>query len=220
VGFTNKSEEPKEYGLYVEFAAGDPHKLLKIQVFNSTIVDDDDTNSPTIGGHNAAIGALAIGAAPFFSPELPQAFTSEGPTTILFDADGNRLANPEIRSTPALIGVDGGNTSFFNGDTAVDDDDFPNFFGTSAAAPHVAAIAALVSERAAQLGHELAPAELYEILIHSTVDIGEPGYDHLSGYGRLDAMLAMAVVSAPEPGALTMLLVAAVSLGGVRRRER
>ncbi len=139
---------------------------------------------------------------------------------ILFDADGNRLADPEIRSTPALTGVDGGNTSFFNGDLPLDDDDFPNFFGTSAAVPHVAAIAALVLERAAKNGHELTPTELYEILMHSTVDIGAPGYDYLTGYGRLDAMLALAAVPTPEPGTLTMLLVASVAIGGFRRRGR
>ena len=61
-----------------------------------------------------------------------------------FDANGNRLARPEIRRKPELSATDGGNTTFFVADTIRDDDDFPNFFGTSAAAPHAAAIAALV----------------------------------------------------------------------------
>jgi hypothetical protein len=222
-GFTNNNTTAKQYGLFVEHAGGDPNKLLKIQVFDRSIVDDDDTDSPTIGGHNAAAGALAIGAAPFYRPDTAEPFTSHGPTMILYDADGNRLDTPEIRSTPALTGIDGINTSFFFSDTSWDDDSFPNFFGTSASTPHVAAIAALVMERATQLGRVITPAELYEILMRSTVDMGETGYDSISGFGRLDAMLAISsvsAVSAPEPGALTMLLLAAVSVGGIRHRNR
>ncbi len=44
--------------------------------------------------------------------------------------------------------MDGANTTFFVSDSAVDPDTFPNFFGTSAAAPHAAAIAALVLDAA------------------------------------------------------------------------
>lgn len=222
-GFTNTSGATKEYGLYIEHVAGDPNKLLKIQVFDRSIVDDDDTDSPTIGGHNAAAGALAVGAAPFYRPDSAEPFSSHGPTTILFDADGNRLAAPEIRSTPALTGIDGVNTSFFFADSAWDDDSFPNFFGTSASTPHVAAIAALVLERATQLGKLIAPAQLYEILMQSTIDLGEPGYDSITGHGRLDAMLAISAVSAlpaPEPGALTMWLLTSVSIVGIRPRRR
>ncbi|MEO1253129.1 MAG: hypothetical protein AAFW81_12385, partial [Pseudomonadota bacterium] len=83
-------------------------------------------------------------------------FSSAGGTPILFDIEGNRLSSPVRRLKPGLTGPDGGNTTFFRVDTFRDDDDgdgeftsfedgeFPNFFGTSASAPHVAAVAALM----------------------------------------------------------------------------
>lgn len=216
--FTNTSGETKSYGLFIEYVAGDANKLVKIQVFGNDIQDDDDTDSPTISGHSAAAGALAVGAVPFYSPDTAEPYTSQGPAMILYDADGNRLSVPEFRDTPSLVGVDGGNTSFFLFDSGLDPDTYPNFFGTSASAPHVAAIAALVLQRAAQIGIVLTPDQLYQLLMHSTVDIGAPGYDYVTGYGRLDAYLAVSSV-VPEPATVTSLwLASALLLSSSRRR--
>ncbi|MGE0182115.1 MAG: hypothetical protein AB7F91_14670 [Parvularculaceae bacterium] len=83
-------------------------------------------------------------------------FSSAGGTPIFFDTAGNRLRRPVVRPKPGITAPDGGNTSFFFSDTSRDDDDgdgvfqsgepgeFPNFFGTSAAAPHAAAVAAMM----------------------------------------------------------------------------
>ena len=84
-----------------------------------------------------------------------------------FDADGNRLARPEIRRKPEISATDGGNTTFFVADTIRDDDDFPNFFGTSASAPHAAAIAALVLDRRGG-GRSLSPTAMRSLLQRST----------------------------------------------------
>ena len=59
---------------------------------------------------------------------------------------GNRLPTPEVRLQPGIAAADNGNTSFFIGEDVGDLDTKPNFSGTSAAAPHAAAIAALVLE--------------------------------------------------------------------------
>jgi subtilisin family serine protease len=132
-------------------------------------VDEYDTASPTIYGHANAAGAEAVGAAAWYqtaawgSPLRPQclpaclnSFSSAGGVPILFDHDGRRLAAPEVRIKPGVTGPDGGDTSFFFSDLSfevpgtAEPDGFPNFFGTSASAPHVAAVAALMLDQRAR----------------------------------------------------------------------
>jgi len=104
-----------------------------------------------------------VAAYPFFAPFVPESFTSPGPSTIYFDTNNRRFRNPEIRQKPDIAAMDGANTTFFTADTANDDDTFPNFFGTSAAAPHAAAIAALVLDAAGGPG-SVKPKKMRQIL--------------------------------------------------------
>jgi hypothetical protein len=118
---------------------------------------------PVTYGHNSARGAMGIAAYPFFAPFVPEAFTSPGPTTIYFDKNNRRLRHTEIRQKPDMAAMDGANTTFFGGDSSADPDTFPNFFGTSASAPHTAAIAALVLDAAGGPG-KVKPNRMREIL--------------------------------------------------------
>ena len=107
-------------------------------------------------GDPATLQLRAQAGEPECVPACLNDFSSAGGTPILFNTDGERLATPEIRLKPGVTGPDGTNTSFFFNDTSRDDDDgdmvfetgepgeFPNFFGTSASAPHVATVAALL----------------------------------------------------------------------------
>ncbi len=99
---------------------------------------------PVMYGHNSAKDGHGVAAYSAFRPYIPESFSSPGPATILFDASGNRLNVPEVRQKPDIAAMDGANTTFFGGDSGSDVDTFPNFFGTSCAAPNAAAIAALV----------------------------------------------------------------------------
>ena len=122
------------------------------------------TDSGTAYGHSNAAGTEAVGAAfwlyteEFTAPDtvflggdcVPaclNSFSSAGGVPVFFDIAGNRLPGPDVRPVPGVVGPDGGNTTFFVSDTSLDADSFPNFFGTSASAPHVAAVAALMIDR-------------------------------------------------------------------------
>lgn len=118
---------------------------------------------PVTYGHNSARGANGVAAYAFFAPFVPEAFTSPGPSTIYFDNDNKRFKHPEIRLKPDMAAMDGANTTFFVSDSSVDPDTFPNFFGTSAAAPHAAAVAALVLDAAGGPG-KVKPKKMREIL--------------------------------------------------------
>jgi hypothetical protein len=121
---------------------------------------------PVTYGHNSAEGAMGVAAYAFYAPYIPEAYTSPGPSTIYFDKNNRRYHKPQIRQKPDLAAMDGANTTFFGGDSAVDADTFPNFFGTSAAAPHAAAIAALVLDAAGGPG-SVSPKKMRKILQQS-----------------------------------------------------
>ena len=121
---------------------------------------------PATYGHNSARGAMGVAAYPFFPPNIPEFFTSPGPATIYFNKNNKRLKEPEVRQKPDFAAMDGGNTTFFFEDALEDDDELPNFFGTSAAAPHAAAIGALVLQAAGGPG-SVRPNRMRRILQRS-----------------------------------------------------
>ena len=153
-------------------------------------------------------------------------FRSAGGTPILFDNTGRRLAAAQLRAKPGLIGPDAGNTSFFyfklgfNVPGTSEDDIYPNFSGTSAAAPHVAAVAALLLDQRARdlAAHRdvpaprvLAPAALYSVLQQNASDMRlrnlggklgpQPvnvasGFDYDTGFGLVDAVSALQAIAA------------------------
>jgi hypothetical protein len=130
--------------------------------------------TPVTYGHSAAAGANSVAAYEAFKPNIPEDFSSLGPVVIYFDENSNRLPAPEIRLKPDIAAADGVNTSFFPlgvipfmgipfvGDSESDPDDFPNFYGTSAASPHCAGLAALVLQAHGGTG-SLTPAQVKTI---------------------------------------------------------
>jgi len=169
--------------------------------------------SPTIVGHTKADGAISTGAAfwlqtPAYGADTPviEGFSSVGGVPNYFDTHGNRIA-PLIRKKPEIVAPDGGNTSFFdpfgNGDIPEDKDTFPNFFGTSAAAPHAAGVAALMID--AQKLNTITPSQIKGILSTHTWDMDDPntpgfdkGFDFATGYGLIKATDAVAEVKFPN----------------------
>ncbi|MEP6603544.1 MAG: S8 family serine peptidase [Spartobacteria bacterium] len=125
---------------------------------------------PVTFGHSAAAGANSVAAYDVFRPNIPEYFTSTGPVTIFFDANSNRLATPQVRLKPDVAAGNGVNNTFFplgnipvEADSVYDPDNFANFYGTSAASPNAAALAALVLQSHGGPG-SLSPQKVKTIL--------------------------------------------------------
>ena len=196
VELDNASGVPVTYNIAVGLFAGAVPAAMKLLVIGRATLGSStlNINDGTIFGHSAAAGAIAVGAASYsdtpefgVNPPVVEFFSSEGPSRIFYDTAGNRLAAPVIRLGPDITAVDGGNTSFFGGDDG-DPDSFPNFFGTSAAAPDAAAVAALML----QLNPLLTPAQILSILSSTAIDMGALGFDEITGAGLIDALAALA----------------------------
>jgi uncharacterized repeat protein (TIGR01451 family) len=194
------------------FSGADPNPVKVVMFGDIDFVETyAGTNAGTIYGHTNAVGANAVGASAYFFtpafgqiPPLLNFYSSAGNTPILFDVAGNAIF--EIRQKPEFTSVDGGNNTFFGSD--FEGDGFPNFFGTSASAPHAAAVAALMRE----LSPALTPEEITSCLQSTAIDIlnrntGElvgPGYDNDSGSGLIDADAAVAACAPPPEADLSI----------------
>ncbi|MBC6481454.1 MAG: S8 family serine peptidase [Hormoscilla sp. GM7CHS1pb] len=177
--------------------------LMKYVGFGDVTINEYNTDSPTSFGHANAAGASSVGAAYYLNtpeygvnPPVLNPFSSAGGIDILFDTAGNRLAKPENRQNVDIVAPDGTNTTFFGRDS--DKDGFPNFSGTSAAAPHAAAVAALMLEAAGGSGR-LTPSKIYSTLEKTAINMGAPGYDNDTGHGLIDANAAVAAVATVIP---------------------
>jgi subtilisin family serine protease len=135
-----------------------------------------------------------------------------------------------MRQKPDFVSPDGGNDTFLGftiAGTGFDDNstvpqcannaNFPNFFGTSAAAPHAASIAVLML----QADPALTPAQIYSIMQQSGAPMGatpDPTngtFNFDSGYGFLQADKAAEKVPAVIPAAPVLSLAASsIVVGG------
>ena len=89
---------------------------------------------------------------------------------------------------------------------------YPNFFGTSAATPHAAAVAALLL----QANPAATPTQIYSALQKSALAMGSPIPNLNSGYGFIQADAALALISTGSgaPAAPTLTLApTSIALG-------
>ena len=233
----NFGDEDVKVNVAMELFEGPQPQFLKYVYyefgFGSSIINEFDTKSGTVYGHANAEGAEAVGAAAFgnttafgpvvdgCAPACLERFSSAGGTPLLLNELGERLRFPKIQFKPGITAPDGANTTFFIADINVpavgEPDGFPNFFGTSAAAPHAAAVAALMLDQRARdlaagkfiLGPRLlSPDIIYAAMRLTARDIkasaglgstaptpinGSLSFDFDSGFGMLDASAALLV---------------------------
>jgi hypothetical protein len=138
-------------------------------------------------------GAAGIGGA-FAGTEPVQTYSSDGPRIVFYEADGTPItpgnfssSGGEVRQKPDIAAADCVSTATPS---------FATFCGTSAAAPHAAAIAALLLEMAERNGSTVGDVE--DALVDSALDIEAPGIDRDSGYGIVDAGAAAELLPEPE----------------------
>ncbi len=205
----------------VKFSGAD--RYLSLSALRGRFSDSADGltafNTPGVTfGHSAARGAFSVAAAPaneplpfdlepgdppnpsgpypgsFNSDSALERFSSDGPRRMFYEADGTPITpgnvsstGGEVRQKPDITAADGVRTSVGG---------FDPFFGTSAAAPHAAAIAGLVLSG----NPGLDPAEVRDALTSTAIDIGEPGVDGRTGYGVILADQVLGYTGAsPQP---------------------
>lgn len=169
-------------------------------------------------GHAATPGAIGVAAtptsftfegspvtagpafpSPFASGNAVETFSSDGPRRSFFAPDGTPLGNGRltvadgggvVRQKPDVTAADGVPTTLGRV--------LNPFFGTSAAAPHACAIAALVKAAFIKNGTpNPTPAQIRAILQNTAADIEAPGPDRDSGFGILQAFQAVQATGLP-----------------------
>ena len=149
-----------------------------------------DVVGPTVFGHAGTPAAIAVGAIHYGTTSAPEPYSSRGPLTHYFGpVKGTSPAaaiTPETIPKPDLVATDGGANTFFGTFLA----GAWRFFGTSAAAPHAAAVAALMK----QANPGLSNAELRSVLAATARPVGPFGPDAV-GAGLLDAYAAVSSVA-------------------------
>ena len=178
-----------------------------------TIRGQSEVNTAgNIIGHAAATNAYACAAVdvhtaypnPFSggSANPVELFSTDGPRLVFYNADGTPITPTNFLSTggyvrpkPDISAADGVSTTLppFTG--------LNPFYGTSAAAPHAGAIAALLKS----YNPDLTPSQMRTILTSTALDIEALGYDYNSGYGIVMAYQALQAAPAPRISRLVLL---------------
>lgn len=148
-----------------------------ITVGNSSL--QFDTPADSIVGQQAANGVIATGAVSASFPDSIESFSSRGSSTIYTNFGTQTKTSRTVLDAVATDGVQTrvGQLGFFNNP----------FFGTSASAPHAAAMAALVI----QANPALTPAQVAQTMADTATDLGAVGYDTIFGAGRYNALDAV-----------------------------
>ena len=190
----------------VKYAGPDPGLIKWVNYGSRTIIPEYDTKSSTSFGHANAASCIGVGASAYFQTPVfngaatatIEAFSSAGGTPILFNMDGSRINGITgiVRQKPDITSVDGGDNTFFGQD--FEPNGKPNFFGTSAAAPHAAGVAALMKQKVPAI----TPATIRATLQSTALDMDDPstpgfdtGFDFGTGYGFIQADRALEAIA-------------------------
>ncbi|WP_310517252.1 fibronectin type III domain-containing protein [Agromyces aerolatus] len=176
----------------------------------------DDIVGPVTFGHPADGSGVGVAAADWRTPDAPESFTSPGPGTVLFEAFDPQSVQPAAAlpapvriQAPEITGVDGTRTSFFGGPG----DGLYRFFGTSAAAPNVAATHAL----ATQFAPTHSADEITELMLGTAAPMTNPFEgvlpdEDVFGAGLADGYSLLAALPTPAVTGLAATALSATSI--------
>jgi len=204
--FTVPGTDSVDYNLFIvnNTLTSNPSRIKYIVFRGGMRIMEYNEGTSTLVGQANALGAIAMGAARFdkVPPYVPV------PLIESFSSIGGTQTNGVVRNKPDLVGPDGGNTTVKLGQDYPNSalDGYSNFFGTSAAAPHAAAVAALLIEgRERFLGLSSTPSELRSLLQTTAIDmeishnLPSTKFDYISGFGFINIDSAMRTIAAPTP---------------------
>jgi hypothetical protein len=204
---------------------GAANRFLYLENFRGRLGTSTEGN---IRGHSCAAGAFSVAATPaanafgaapnptgpfpnpFGATNTVEIFSSDGPRRIFFNANGTAItpgnfsaSGGSLRQKPDITAADGVTVTGAGG--------FPTrFFGTSAAAPHAGAIAALLKSAKPSL----TPAQVRTALVNTAIDVEGAGIDRDSGAGIVMAFEALQSVGAVASANLQTGTIAATEVGG------
>ena len=176
------AERSGEYHIVVTKSPTARSRRLKIWSFHRNLDFEYSSPEGSIGIPADAEGAMSVGA-------IYHADYNPGIFSLLIYGDrienySSRGPTLDGRIKPELMAPTGVSTVSYGSD---------GFFGTSAAAPHVAGAAALIKSA----NPSYSRTQLWDALIEATVDIGTRGRDNDSGYGKL-VLPIMQIFSSPQ----------------------
>lgn len=196
----NGTGDPFEFIRYTNPTDGSITLRVAVRKFRETDADREFTlylldgavglqylTPGAVNGHQAALHCLAtatINAQDPGNDDLAP-YSNNGPARLFnYDAAGQPISLIE-RAKPDITGIDGVLITGAGGFGATDPSGSGNrlFFGTSAAAPHAAAVAALLRQAAPQLS----AVQIADAMRNSANDLGPSGFDAGFGAGLVNA---------------------------------
>jgi hypothetical protein len=198
-GYQNTTGAPENVQVVIARWSGAALPRLKYVIVQSDGVTSAEYNSsglgdvvgPTIFGHNGGQNTITAAAVPYSDSTTPESYSSHGPVTYYFGPVSGTtpaapLSSPLVLSKPDIAATDCAQTSFFYGSGPP-----YRFCGTSEAAPHAAAVAALMLQR----NPALTSAQILARLQATAHAVTNGGTSDVVGAGLIDALGAVGVSS-------------------------